>query len=185
MKERTKTFLIIVLLVGIVSMTIAYANFVSRLKIISNTKVVSSNWDIHFANLVQKELPTNSGTVIESPALIQTDTTIISGLELTLSKPGDYVIYTFDIVNAGDIDAELGNFILGTPVCENNEAFCSNVEYSLNYTNGQQIKVGDYLPAGASINATMRIGLNRELTKLPTRTIDVSNLSAIFDYIQK
>lgn len=185
MNERTKTMLIITLLIGIVSMTVAYANFVSRLTIVSNAKVNASSWSIKFMNLKQKEIESGNTVVINSPARILEGSTIISGLEMVFNKPGDSVTYTFDIVNNGEIDAELNNFVLGTPVCESEPTFCNNIEYTLTYSNGTPIKVGDYLDAGDSKNVTMKIGLSRDLTKMSNTNLDVTNLNAIFDYIQK
>ena len=185
MKERTKNFLILVLIIGITSMTVAYANFVTRLTINNNTRVNASNWDIHFENLVQKEKETGNTAVVITPATIQPGSLVISGLEMNLNKPRDNIVYTFDVKNAGDIDAELINYVLSEPVCEENPSYCNNIEYSLKYTNGNEIQVGDVLNAGESKNLTMKIGLKATTTDTTTVDINVTNLTAIFDYAQK
>lgn len=184
MKERTKTGLILVLIVGIISMTVAYANFSSRLLIKSSTKVNASNWSVHFANLKQVENSSDNTAKVKSPAVISDSSTIISGLSMTLNKPGDSVTYTFDIVNDGDINAKISSYVLGTPVCESMPSFCNNIEYTLKYTDGTEIRVGDTLNVGESRNVTMKISLSNDVSQMPTSSLIISNLNAYFDYVQ-
>lgn len=184
-KEDYKDILIAVLIMGILSMTIAYANFTRRLQIVNTAKVNATNWDIHFENLVLEDNSTTSMAVINSPASISEGKTIIGGLNVSLVKPGDYVTYTFDIVNAGDLDAKLYHYFHSVPVCKNNESVCEYVHYSLKYTNGNEIKVSDTLKVGERKNVKMTISLDNSLTNMPKQSVELSDLYAVFDYVQE
>ena len=179
-----KEILIAILIMGIVSMTIVYANFTRRLQIVSTAKVNDTKWDIHFENLVKH--PSTDGyaaEVISEPAISE-GRTIISGLNVLLNKPGDYVTYTFDIYNAGDLDAKLYSYIKSTPICNPSHTICNSVSYTLKYTNGDRIKVSDTLKINERKNVTMTIKLDNSVTNMPNQRIEISNLDAIFDYVQ-
>ena len=126
MSEKSKNILLGVLIVGLVSMTVAYAALSTTLTINGTANVDATRWDIHFANVQnvtgQNNLlaGTNEGTVtsmgtLDSESLSTTGTnnatgTLIDNLIVSLQKPGDWVKVNFDIVNAGTIDAKLGSF---------------------------------------------------------------------------
>ena len=158
MKSSTKNVLLITLLVGIISMTIAYAALSTSLKISTTTKINDTNWDIHFENLTLVENASgNTGTVVK-PAKIQDNTTQIKELVVDLKKPGDFVSYTFDIVNNGDIAAKLTSIVFSTPNCGVNSTECQNLEYSLKYTtSGITPAVNNILQKKSRINATLTI----------------------------
>ena len=183
-KEDYKDILIAVLIMGILSMTIAYANFTRRLQIVNTARVNATNWDIHFENLSLQENSDSTTATINSPAVISEGQTIISGLDVSLNKPGDYVTYTFDIVNAGDLDAKLYHYFHSYPTCSNNESICNYVHYTLKYTNGNDISVSDTLKVGERKNVTMTISLDNSLTTMPKQSVKLSDLYAVFDYIQ-
>ena len=183
--NRYRTFLIVILIIGIISMTIVYANFTRRLQIVSTAKVNASNWDIHFENLVKVKNDTSSAATVISEPSISKERTIISGLDVELRKPGDYVTYTFDIVNAGDIDAKLYNYTHSTPTCEKYQSVCNNIKYIIKYTDGNEIKVSDSLKKGQRRNATLTIKLDESVTSMPSEKVTASDLTAIFDYVQE
>lgn len=185
MKTRTKNTLLIVLIVGLVSMTIAYAALSTTLRIGSSAKIASSEWDIHFENLnLVTNASGNTGTVI-TPAQIQPNTTKISGLVVDLKKPGDSVSYTFDIVNDGDINAKLGSLVLATPNCGSNQSACSKLEYYVRYTTGGTTpQVGDTLNKNTSINATLTVKYKENDPVSTENDVSVSGLSITFLYNQ-
>ena len=180
-KRDYKDMLIAILIMGIVSMTIVYANFTRRLQITNHASVNNSNWDIHFENL--NKASSSTAEVISSPSISSTGT-IISGLQVKLSNPGDSVTYTFDIVNAGDINAKLYNYTRSNPICEPSNSICDSIIYSLKYTDGSSINTSDTLAVGERKNVTMTIGLSNSVASMPTQVINVTNLSAVFDYVQ-
>lgn len=185
MNTRAKNTLLIVLIIGLVSMTVAYAALSTTLRIGSSAKIASSRWDIHFENLnLVTNASSNTGTVI-TPAQIQPNTTQISGLVVDLKKPGDSVSYTFDIVNSGDINAKLGSLVLATPSCGGNQSACSKLEYYVKYTTGNTTpQIGDTLNKNSSVNATLTIKYKENDPLSTENDISVSGLSVTFMYAQ-
>lgn len=110
MQEKTKNVLLVVLIVGLVSMTVAYAALSTTLTISSSAKVAGSSWNIEITGWTQDTSVTNlnggvnEGTVKASPNVGKTT---VTGIEASFKKPGDRVKFTFNIVNTGDIDAVL------------------------------------------------------------------------------
>lgn len=118
MSDKSKNILLGVLIVGLVSMTVAYAALSTSLTIGGTATVANAKWDIHFASVAVDT--SASATTIPSTdyslgtldtALDQENTpatigTALSGLSATLKKPGDKLTVNFNIVNAGTIDAK-------------------------------------------------------------------------------
>ena len=118
MQEKTKNILLVVLIVGLVSMTVAYAALSTTLTIKSSAKVAATNWNITIDNFTEVANQPNhvSGTSeVTVKEGYDTSGTTISGLEVTFKKPGDVAKFTFNIKNTGDIDAKLNSYTLGEP----------------------------------------------------------------------
>ncbi len=118
MQEKTKNVLLAVLIVGLVSMTVAYAALSTTLTISSSAKVNNTKWDIKIDNFAQVPDQANkvggtSEVVVTGPT--STSGITISGLEVTFKKPGDVAKFTFNLKNLGDINAKLTSFTLGEP----------------------------------------------------------------------
>lgn len=106
-KDRSvKIISLIALVVAVLCLTIAFAAMSTTLTINGTAEVNTAKWDIHFANLSEPEI-TGDASVEGTPTI--TDT-LISGYKATITKPGDKVVYSFDIVNDGTIDAKIGAF---------------------------------------------------------------------------
>ena len=126
MSEKSKNILLGVLIVGLVSMTVAYAALSTTLTINGSVSVPNTTWDIHFANwtkadgtdslpsLVQGQVNTATATAVDSITQQESvaHSTAVSGIAISLKQPGDNIKYEFDIVNDGTIDAKLS----GNPV---------------------------------------------------------------------
>lgn len=131
MSEKSKNILLGVLIVGLVSMTVAYAALSTSLSIRGTANVDATNWDIHFTNVhdattngegsntLSQGSGKNEGSITAWGSLDQTQLTgenttavgtLINGLTINLKKPGDWVKVNFDIVNTGTIDAKLAQF---------------------------------------------------------------------------
>ena len=116
MQEKTKNVLLVVLIVGLVSMTVAYAALTQTLTIKSSAKINNTKWDIEITDFaeVSGQENLNGGT---SEATVKegytTSGTTISGVEVTFKKPGDVAKFTFNLKNLGDINAKLTSFTLG------------------------------------------------------------------------
>lgn len=110
-KERKiKLLSLCVLIVAVLGLTIAFAALSQTLTINGSATAEKSSWDVRFENLNLSE-KTGTAEVSTSPSLTETT---ISGLNISLSKPGDKIIYEFDLVNNGSIDAKLTDITINT-----------------------------------------------------------------------
>ena len=82
-----------------------YAAFTQNLTINGTATGRSSSWKIYFSRLTG---PTLNGTTKQITApMIQNNATKIGDYEVTVTSPGDYIEYEFDVTNDGDYDATL------------------------------------------------------------------------------
>ena len=118
MQEKTKNVLLVVLIVGLVSMTVAYAALSTTLTISSSAKVNNTKWDIQITDFTEVS-GQNNNVSGSSEATVKpgysTSGTTITGVEVTFKKPGDVAKFSFNLKNLGDIDAKLTGFTLGEP----------------------------------------------------------------------
>ena len=116
--NQKKNILLAVLIVGVISMTVAFAALSTNLKIQGSANVAEMSWNIHFQNWALDTESTVNGhtntavypTVSELTKTLSPNITKVEGVNVTLSQPGDYAKYTFEIINEGTIDAELNAF---------------------------------------------------------------------------
>ena len=159
MNERTKNILLGVLIVGIISMTVAYASLTQNLRINSSAKVQgkSTSWNIHFkhiedtSNEVQpKEYATAASNSI---TLSETDT-VATMPTVTLKAPGDSVEFYFNVINEGEITGYVNivnNITIPDPEFAQDETLTeaqrtelkNSIQATLTYANGNAINVGD------------------------------------------
>lgn len=104
MKKTNKNYLIVALIVILLALSLGYAAFASQLNI-TGTVEASADWNIHFSNPVMTGA-NNENTV----ALSNSDKTLTVAVKLT--EPGDSHKVTVDIVNEGEFDAQLSNFVV-------------------------------------------------------------------------
>lgn len=187
MQNKTKNILIAVLVIGLVSMTVAYAAFTTQLTISSTAKVNNTKWDIRFTNWAQQTVNnlnggTSEATVKASPSVAATS---ITGIEVTFKKPGDAVRFTFDIENQGDIDAKLNSVsgmtetksgVTKTVKCANATPTANTAAFELAKKTGT---------TAGSISCVMDISYNKDATTMPSTATTVSLADVIFVYGQK
>ena len=155
--DNRKTIILILLGIAIVSISIAYATLQTNLNIGGSVSSPSSSWDIHFINFSSASTPsttnsgdTNAGRVIS----VSTSNTSITNLKTEFKKPGDSIVYTFDIKNFGSIPAKLDSHtdnITCSPSCR-------HADYSiLCLKSGVQINNSDVLSPNEVINCTLTL----------------------------
>ena len=184
-KINSKDFLLIILITCLTSLSIAYATISTTLVITNSLSIKANHWDIHFENLVQESITGNNTATLIKEASIEKDTTKISGLSVSFKKPGDYVSYTFDVKNAGDINARLTTLNIGIPTCTPLNSICDDIEYTLKYVDGSDIKVTDMINKGQSKKVKLTIRYKNESTKKVDTDVDVNGLDATFVYTQE
>lgn len=201
-KERKiRTLSLVALVVAVLGLTVAFAALTQTLTIEGTAEVKGAKWSVKFANLstsnkvggatVEKE----TGTETEKTAKIVGDTTIELP-KITLTKPGDTVSYTFDVVNDGTIDAK----ITGIPTYEktitatasdasvnaaDKKLVEDNLIFTLTYENGTEVALNDeLLNGGNSKKMKITIGYG-DTTSIPTNDVEISNLKVTLTYGQK
>lgn len=190
-KERLslKNILLLVLVTGLVSMTVIYALISANLVIQNTADMRGTTWDVHFENL-STPIINGSASVVNSPTL---NLLSITGLRVNLVKPGDSITYTFDIVNAGDLDATLSYYNIASKnnfVCSSNDQTsaniaCDNLIYTLKYTSNNNINRNDALNAGETRNVTLTIKYDENATEVPSSDVQITGLNSVFTYTQK
>lgn len=195
-----------IMLIG--SIGVAVAAFSTDLYIRGTATVRSTVWNVHFANLQPVVTTGNYAKEITAPT-IQTSVdgnplAAIKTYDVELKEPGDALEYTFDVVNAGDMDARLAAITINTGsslACSSAagqsvaDRVCSKINYTILHADGSQLVLGEQLPAGTAANVaagtnktTMKLKLELSpdmvSSDLPDKDVAVSNLAVILSYEQ-
>lgn len=200
-QRKRKVIVIVALLVIIMGVSVAYAAMSTTLNINGTANVVPATWDIHFENLAPA-VTTGDATDTKDGVPVPTisdDTLTISDFDVTLTKPGDSVVYTFDIVNNGTLDAKLstltmplttaltyvGNNADATQKAADEAIVKSNLEYTLTYAGGTAIVPGtDELAHGATASMVLTISYPLTASTIPLSDVQISGMNIQFVYDQ-
>ena len=192
MNNKIQNIVLGVLAVGLIGITIAYASLSQNLTINGTAKVAAATWDVHFEGM-------NAGTATGYATLPTTGKLAASGTSVsgnigTLKAPGDTITYTFNVKNAGSINAKISSITApkltcapatsgGSQTVANN--VCANLTYTIEYTseNPKTIAVGNTLTSGTSKNITLKIVNNSNAT-LASEDIAVTASPMIINYAQ-
>ena len=176
----------------IIILGIVYAAFTQQLNINGSATGRTSKWDIHFENLSNVSL---NGTAKEltSPT-INNNSTTIGNYSISVTSPGDYAEYTFDVVNAGDYDATLTGLQKTSPSCQGTgdngstdaTNVCGKLTYTLTYENGTTVSQNDTLKSKET--KTMKLKLLyqefNDASLLPKMDVTISGLGITLTYTQ-
>lgn len=184
-----KSLFLIVLLVSVFGLGIAYALLSTTLTISGTTSVSAATWDIHFSNLSASSTGDATYTLPQF-----TSTTALTDYEIVLTKPGDSVTFTFDIVNAGTISSAISSLVKGTPSCSgiagsstgttDGPIVCNNLSYTFTYSDNTVVNVGDTLNKGETKSVKLTLSYNSSATQVPTNDVAISNLDITMIYSQ-
>ena len=190
-KDRSPRILAIAaLIIAIIGLSVGFAAMSTTLQINGTAEMNPATWDIRFENLSAPTI-TGGATVLTAPTLSNTQ---IGTFGISLTKPGDSVTYTFDIRNAGTINADLGSITPLAPTCVGTGAsaaadatlVCNNISYTLTYTaGGAAVSATDTLDAGQSRNVTLRLTYLSTATQLPNALVNINNLGITLVYVQR
>ncbi len=95
-KKKQRTLAIFALAIALVATTVAYAVLQTTLNISGSVTRKGGSWDVHLANV--GNINNAPGVIVTTPST--TTNTLTFGA--TFKKPGDYLEFTFDIVNGSD-----------------------------------------------------------------------------------
>lgn len=184
-----KTLFLIVLAVSVFGLGIAYALLSTTLTITGTTSVSAATWDIHFNNLGATHTGDATYTLPQF-----TSATSLTDYEIVLTKPGDSVTFTFDIVNAGTISSTLSSLTKGTPSCSgvagsstgttDGPIVCSNLTYSFTYSDGTPVASGDTLNKGETKSVKLTLTYNSGASSVPANDVAITNLDITMIYSQ-
>ena len=210
--EKTRQIKIIslcALLVAVLGLTVAFAALSQTLTINGSAAVNAASWDIHFEKTSGKETEVKGAATFTEPTL---SGTTIENFSATLTKPGDSVIYYFDIVNNGTIDAQIEsyNFPRAFNDCFTNinkYSYCMNFDFNgdgkvnaldksvyvdlFNYylayaDTDKSVTRGDTLNAGETKHMKLVIEYKDTATELPENNLTLTSSDPItITYEQK
>ena len=185
--ERTRNIILIVLAVCLIGITVAYATLSQNLNISGVANVDKTSWNIHFTNVLT---PKVEGQATGGKATLNSGSTVLTISEGTLSAPGDKITYIFDVINEGDLPAEVETTLTTMKSCtaENGSdvsIFCNKIGLDLVYADTKEkVQKSDRLLSGETktLNLIITYDKDKLLTSLPTSPITLSNITSTINY---
>lgn len=177
-KFSNRKFLYVILcviLISILSLTLAYAALFVSLNINGNAEVVGSNWDIYLANIKVNENSVSG----DEPFIINSKEVSFT---TNLVKPGDFYEFTVDVVNGGTIDAMIES-VEKTPVLSSEQA--KYFSYIVQYESGEAVTVKQLVGRESFVRLKVRVEYRNDLiaSDLPSST-ETLKLGFTVNYIQ-
>ncbi len=185
-KKRRKELYKVLLFILLITITIGYAVLSTNLKINGFSKINSSNWDIHFANVVVNSNSVSIGTGDQAATITANNNTEVT-YTVTLSKPGDFYEFTVDAVNAGSIDGMISAIVskLNNTVIDTNHPLPNYLSYSVTYSDGIELANNQYLKAGDTETYKVHIGFKKDINASDlTGQVENKTLSFSVTYVQ-
>ena len=185
--ERTRNIILIVLAVCLIGITVAYATLSQNLNISGVANVDKTSWNIHFTNVLT---PKVEGQATGGKATLNSGSTVITISEGTLSAPGDKIVYTFDVINEGDLPAEVETTLTQMEDCKAENGsdvsmFCNKIGLDLVYADTKEkVQKSDRLLSKETktLNLIITYDKDKLLTTLPTSPIVLSNITSTINY---
>ena len=179
-ERRTKALVVVVLLVVIAGLTVAFAALSTTLNINGTAYLDAAKWGIRFENL-SSPTKIGSATTTGTAKIEETKAAEITGMNVSLSIPGDKIVYKVDLVNEGTINAKIDN-IEKTVLTQEQQRYLT---FKVTDKDGREVSEGDILSAGETKNLTITIEFIKDLTKedLPKQTSTIS-LSYKLNFVQ-
>jgi len=186
--DKFKNAILIILAVCLIGITVAYATLSQNLNISGVAKVGKTSWNIHFTKVLT---PKAEGYAEGGKATLNSDSTVLTVSEGILKVPGDTITYVFDVINEGDLDAEVETVLTTIDSCKASDdtidvtMYCDKIKYDLVYQDTKEaVKKNDKLLKGESktLNLIITYDKNKELTSLPNTEIVLSNITSTINY---
>ena len=180
-KERSVKLLIIsILFMLIAGLAVAFAALSATLNINGTAYLDAAKWGIRFENL-SSPTKIGSATTTGTAKIEESKAAEITGMNVSLSIPGDKIVYTVDLVNKGTINAKIDN-IEKTVLTQEQQRYLT---FKVTDKNGYEIKQGDILEKGETKKIIITIEFIKDLTKedLPKQTSTIS-LSYRLNFVQ-
>ena len=161
-----KNLLLGILIIGVLSITIAFAALSTNLRINGVANTAQTKWNIHFDNWTNVTQNTSSGHSNTAQyddskitQILQPNITKIDKVNVILKQPGDYIRYTFKIKNDGTIDGKLDRFSHNI-ICEENKE-CNMISYTIECAdtnnNNNALETGYILEKNKSVDCALEV----------------------------
>ena len=196
---KTKNIVLAVLLVAVVTLSIAYALLSATLTINAQATVTGATWDVEFQSKEgvspictpssRNGAASTTASVTQQPTI---NATSFSGLEAQLKLPGDKVVCTWQVINKGTINAKLATY---NPLTLSYDGAAADVQKVTGHIN-TTLEVGgaapvagtDVLPATTGnvkdVVLTIEFDPNATSDNLPAGNVTVAVGSETFIYQQ-
>ena len=185
---------VIALVISLISVGIAFAALSQDLTINGGAEFNPASWKVRFKDLSLSKNEGGAGTGTE-PTLTATT---IGTYAVSLTKPGDYVRYTFNVENDGTLDAKIASFTKNAPTCTGTGStavadanlVCTNLIYTLTYTthNGTPVAMGNTLAkkTGTATQAVMVLNIEypSSMTAVPENDVTIAFPEVVITYEQ-
>ena len=196
-------------LIGIATMTIAYATLSTTLKITGSAEFEDASWSLI---LEEHTIPDSAGVPDEikdgnvifydgsmlkkKPTLLGTS---ISDFQVSLSKIGSHLYQYYQLTNTGEVPARLESIVYSEPeidsdneedieLVQENFVFYSSMYYC--YLENGELFCGssvfdedDIICPGATIGLSIMTGYNPQAPRVPYNAMTISNLSVDFNFV--
>ncbi len=193
--EKSRNIMLAVLLVSVVSLTIAYATLTQYLYINSETVVsgTSSSWDVRFTAATCQA--TGNAAIIHD---FNMDATNLEGLISKFNAPGDTIVCNIKVTNNSVVNAKLSTFTIqdgqltytgsGATKTADETLVNGKFQYSIVYgtgdvNEGQAPTVNDTLNSGVTRDLVLTITYPSNAT-LPENDVTVGAFKTTFLYVQ-
>lgn len=169
-KRKINKSIIIILILFI---SIGFAALTSNLNILSNVTFLPQSFNIYFDNLQVNQNSSN----LDNPTLSNDDTTVT--FTSTINEPGDFYEFSFDVVNAGTMDAALDEIVKSGLT----ETQAQYLDYTAKYYGEREIHEDDILHAGYKEKIVVRVEYKYNIENVPS----LGNVSFTFglNYIKR
>lgn len=167
---------IIALVIAVAGLSIGYASLNRELTINGTATKEVANWDVHFENLSAATLV---GTASEKAAASLTATNVT--VDVSVVKPGDSVSYTFDVKNAGGIDAKLRALPI---IAGLDTAAANDITVTLTHGDGTELSANETLAAGGTQPMKLTVTFDAEAEAVAAEAVPLTISTSLF-YIQK
>ncbi|MBR3211218.1 MAG: hypothetical protein IKF71_04705 [Bacilli bacterium] len=184
MRKNKKKQIILYIVLLLMFLGLGYAFLNTSLLIDGTTSFRANEWNVYIDENSFSVLPGSvSGAKVISAPSISEDTI---SFRISLTEPGDYYAYTFDVVNDGSIDAMIGN-VDGDYTTTGDSNFLRFLNLEARYAYGLGYKTHDRIRANSrtTIMMWLRYKNAKELSPNYLPTVDSTlNINVTFRFVQ-
>ena len=201
-QKRKNLYLILALsIVSVYSLTIAYAALNAVLTISGNAEISGSSWSFSILKFTREEIENlgDENAVVDENFLLFGDADLISsgtiysngvsGIDVSLSKPGDGFAGAYKVVNTGSIPAKIQDVSLRDASYNSLVNSASDVEWARNniryyYEINDEGLIDNVICPGDSVDVAIFLLINEESTTIPSDAVEISNIGLNLSFAQ-